>query len=94
MEGLDLYHPVTWGGERVRLHYARPADLANFRRLVAIRGEVLVQGWGESGEALAELPLDAKVARKEIPKELRGLVVLVDVIGRWSDDKRVVGQFG
>ena len=73
VEDLDLYHPVTWGGERVRLHYARPADLANFRRLVAILGEVLVQGWGEGGEALAALPLDAKVARKEIPKELRGL---------------------
>lgn len=51
VEDLELYHPVTWSGERGRLHYARPADLANFRRLVAIRGEVMVQGWGESGVA-------------------------------------------
>lgn len=73
VEDLVLYHPVTASGERVRLHYARPADLANYRRLVAIRGEVIVQGWGESGAALAGLPLDARAVRGEVPKGLRGL---------------------
>ena len=73
VEDLELYHPVTASGERVRLHYARPADLTNYRQLVAIRGEVIVQGWGESGAALAGLPLDARAVRGEVPKGLRGL---------------------
>jgi len=38
VEDLELYHPVTGSGNRVRLHYARPVDLAGVRHLVAIRG--------------------------------------------------------
>lgn len=73
VEDLELYHPVTGSGSRVRLHYARPEDLANHRRLVAIRGEIMLQGWGEAGEGLAALPLEATAVRVEMPKGLRGL---------------------
>jgi len=57
----------------VRLHYARPEDLAGYRRLVAIRGEVMIQGWGETGQALASLPLGTQAVKVELPKGLRGL---------------------
>ncbi len=73
VEDLKLYHPVTGSGSRVRLHYARPEDLANHRRLVAIRGEDMLQGWGEAGQGLAALPLEAKAVRMEMPKGLQGL---------------------
>ena len=52
--------------------YRRLTDLANFRRLVAIRGEIMVQGWGESGDALAGLPLEVRAGKAEIPKGLGG----------------------
>ena len=44
MEDLELYHPFTGGGSRVRLHDARPEDLANHWSLVVIRGEVMLKG--------------------------------------------------
>ena len=73
VEDLELYHPVTGSGNRVRLHYARPEDLGGVRQLVAIRGEVVVQGWGEAGQRLASLPLESKAVKVEMPKGLRGL---------------------
>ena len=73
VEDLGRYHPVTWSGDQVRLHYARPADLAAFRRLVAIRGEFVIQAWGESGAVLASLPLEARPVKVELPRGLRGL---------------------
>jgi len=41
-QDLDLYHPVTGSGNRVNLHCARPEDLAGYRQLVAIRGEIML----------------------------------------------------
>ena len=73
VEDLERYHPVTWSGDQVRLHYARPADLAAYRRLVAIRGEIVIQAWGASGAELASLPLEARPVKVELPRGLRGL---------------------
>jgi len=38
----------------------RPFDLTAYRRLMAIRGEIVIQDWGESGEARASPPLEAR----------------------------------
>ena len=73
VEDIALYHPVQGSGDRVRLHYARPEDLAGYRRLVAIRGEVMIQGWGETGPVLASLPLGTQAVKVELPKGLQGL---------------------
>lgn len=43
VEDLEIYHPFTGGGNRVRLHYERPEYLANHWSLVVIRGEVMLQ---------------------------------------------------
>lgn len=53
VEDLVLYHPVTGNGNRVKLHYARPEDLAGYPQLVAIRGEIMLRGWGQAGQCSA-----------------------------------------
>ena len=44
----------------------RPSDLTAYRRRVAIRGEIVIQDWGESGEVLASLPQEARPGRVEL----------------------------
>jgi inner membrane protein len=68
---IDLYHPVWWSGDRVRLHYARAEDLREYRRLVAIRGEVMVQGWGAA--PLPELGGQVGEHGGGLPRGLEGL---------------------
>lgn len=68
---IDLYRPVWWSGDRIRLHYARAEDLREYRRLVAIRGEVMVQSW-----AAARLPELGRVENRSdsgLPRGLEGL---------------------
>jgi inner membrane protein len=47
---IETYHPVFWGGDKVKLHYARAEDLREYLNLKAIRGEVVVQFWLRSGD--------------------------------------------
>ncbi|MEA3483478.1 MAG: hypothetical protein U9R65_16150 [Pseudomonadota bacterium] len=47
---IETYHPVIWGGDKVKLHYAKAGDLADYLNLVAIRGEVVVQFWLRPGD--------------------------------------------
>ncbi len=70
---IDLYRPVWWSGDRVRLHYARAEDLREYRRLVAIRGEVMVQSWGT-----ARLPELGRVEDRSgggLPRGVGGVVL-------------------
>jgi inner membrane protein len=55
MNDIDLYHPVMFSGSRVRLHYAKAGDLGEYRNMVAIRGEVVVQFWLKPGDEVVEL---------------------------------------
>ena len=42
---IETYHPVIWGGDTVKLDYAKAGNLADYLNLVAIRGEMVVQFW-------------------------------------------------
>jgi inner membrane protein len=33
-----MHPPVSWSGSKIRLHYARARDLADYLNLTAIRG--------------------------------------------------------
>jgi hypothetical protein len=50
---IETYHPVIWGGNTVKLHYARAEDLREYLNLTAIRGEVVVQFWLKPGDEAA-----------------------------------------
>ena len=67
---LDLYNPVMWSGDKIRLYYARPQDLKDYRNLVAIRGEVIVQFWLRPGDKPVDLNLMAGGAREGVPAAL------------------------
>ena len=55
---LEAYHPVSWSGAKVRLHYAKAEDLRDYLSLTAIRGEVVVQFWLRPGDEMVEMRLD------------------------------------
>ncbi|WP_426994084.1 hypothetical protein [Methylomonas sp. CM2] len=55
---IETYHPVIWGGDKVKLHYAKAEDLREYLNLVAIRGEVVVQFWLRPGDEAVELKFE------------------------------------
>ena len=70
VERIELYHPVLWSGDRVRLHYAKAQDLRDYRHLVAIRGEVMVQMWLGPGDQPVELTLASRPQSAGVLEEL------------------------
>lgn len=56
------------------LHYAKAGNLANYLKLTAIRGEVVVQFWLMSGDAAVEFNLYSSDKNKSAPDALRGLM--------------------
>ncbi|WP_404357047.1 hypothetical protein [Methylotuvimicrobium sp. KM1] len=50
-----VYHPVSWSGAKIKLHYAKAGDLRDYLNLTAIRGEVVVQFWLRPGDEMVEL---------------------------------------
>ncbi|CCE22762.1 Membrane-bound metal-dependent hydrolase (fragment) [Methylotuvimicrobium alcaliphilum 20Z] len=70
---LEAYHPVSWNGAKVKLHYAKAGDLADYLNLTAIRGEVVVQFWLRPGDAMVEMRFDGGAGRVETPGVLEGM---------------------
>ena len=70
---LEAYHPVRWNGAKVKLHYAKAGDLADYLNLTAIRGEVVVQFWLRPGDAMVEMRFDGGAGRVETPGVLEGM---------------------
>jgi inner membrane protein len=70
---IETYHPVLWNGSKVRLHYARAGDLADYLNLTAIRGEVIVQFWLRSGDVAVELRFADGGGKVATPGVLDGL---------------------
>ena len=58
---LQLYHPVIYTGDIVRLHYAKAEDLERYLDMVAAQGEVFVQYWLKPGEAPVSEQVDGGV---------------------------------
>ncbi|WP_305909439.1 hypothetical protein Q9L42_005485 [Methylomarinum sp. Ch1-1] len=71
---IETYHPVIWNGGKVRLHYAKAEDLADYLNLVAIRGEVVVQFWLRPGDAPVELNFIGYNTSGSVPATLRDLL--------------------
>ncbi len=69
-----VYHPVSWSGAKVKLHYAKAGDLADYLNLTAIRGEVVVQFWLRPGDAMVEFNLYRSDKNKTVPDALRDLM--------------------
>jgi len=70
---IETYHPVIWGGNKVKLHYAKAEDLRDYLNLTAIRGEVMVQFWLRPGDAAVELSFSGGAGRVETPGVLEGM---------------------
>ncbi|MBT6012364.1 MAG: hypothetical protein HOG80_13395 [Candidatus Marinimicrobia bacterium] len=69
---LQLYHPVIYTGDIVRLHYAKAENLERYLDMVAAQGEVFVQYWLAPGEAPVIEPIDGGVEIEVVPVRLRG----------------------
>lgn len=54
---IDLYHPVSFNGKVLRLHYARGQELEPYLDRVAIQGEVYVMFWLKLGDPPVKLKL-------------------------------------
>ncbi|CCE25791.1 metal-dependent hydrolase [Methylotuvimicrobium alcaliphilum] len=70
---LEVYHPARWSGAKVKLHYAKAGDLADYLNLTAIRGEVVVQFWLRPGDAMVEMRFDGGAGRVVTPGVLEGM---------------------
>ncbi|MDD2760981.1 MAG: hypothetical protein PHH11_11890 [Methylomonas sp.] len=70
---IETYHPVIWGGDKVKLHYAKAEDLREYLNLTAIRGEVVVQFWLKSGDEAVEVRFDGGAGKIETPGVLEGM---------------------
>ncbi len=70
---IETYHPVIWGGDTVKLHYARAEDLREYLNLTAIRGEVVMQFWLRPGEVMMELVLGGTASTENVPEALEGM---------------------
>jgi len=70
---IEAYHPVIWGGDKVRLHYAKVEDLRDYLNLTAIRGEVVVQFWLRPGDRAVELSFAGGTERASTPAALEGM---------------------
>jgi inner membrane protein len=69
---IETYHPVLWGGDKVRLHYARADDLGEYLNMTAIRGEVVVQFWLKPGDKPVELSFSS-AEKVVMPGVLEGM---------------------
>jgi inner membrane protein len=70
---IEAYHPVIWGGDKVRLHYAKAEDLRDYLNLTAIRGEVVVQFWLRPGDRAVELSFNGDSGTVKTPGVLEGM---------------------
>lgn len=70
---IETYHPVLWGGDKVKLHYAKAEDLREYLNLTAIRGEVVVQFWLRPGDEAVELRFAGDGRKSATPAVLEGM---------------------
>jgi len=90
LDSVETYHPASYRGGILRLHYARAAELGPWLDLVAVRGEVVVQFWLQPGEAAVTLGVGEEKEVERIPEQLRrflegGQGISVEVESRNSD---------
>ena len=71
LDRVDTYHPASYRGGILRLHYARARELEPWLDLVAVRGEVVVQFWLKPGEAAVTLGVGEEREVEKIPEQLK-----------------------
>ncbi len=71
LDSVDTYHPASYRGGILQLHYARAQELGPWLDLVAVRGEVVVQFWLKPGEAAVTLGAGEEREVEKIPEQLR-----------------------
>jgi inner membrane protein len=69
---IDLYHPASFNGKVLRLHYARRQELEPYLDRVAIQGEIYVQFWLKPGDPSVELKLAEERPKGVILEVLKG----------------------
>jgi inner membrane protein len=71
LDSVDTYHPASYRGGILRLHYARAAELGPWLDLVAVRGEGVAQFWLQPGETAVSLGSGEEQWEERIPEPLR-----------------------
>lgn len=69
---LQLYHPIIYTGDIVRLHYAKAKDLERYLDMVVAQGEVFIQYWLAPGEAPVSDQVEVDGEMEIVPERLRG----------------------
>lgn len=68
---LDRYHPASFDGKILQLHYARAQELAPYLDMAASQGEVYVQVWLKAEDAPVEITRGDDRQVNVIPDELK-----------------------
>ncbi|RUQ27652.1 MAG: metal-dependent hydrolase [Candidatus Competibacteraceae bacterium] len=71
LDSVDTYHPASYRGGILQLHYARAQELGPWLDLVAVRGEVVMQFWLRPGDAAVTLGPGEEKEVERIPEQLR-----------------------
>jgi len=71
VEDLQMYHPASFTGQVLRLHYARAEDLGRYVGLLGAEGEVFVQFWLKEGDPPLEIDIEEQEDVETVPEELR-----------------------
>lgn len=79
---IDLYHPATYSGNILKLHYATGEELKPWLDLTAAQGEVFVQFWLKPGDPPVEFAPGKDRPVERIPPQLRDVLQDIRKIGR------------
>lgn len=68
---LQMYHPATFSGQVLHIHYARAQELGRYLNLLGAEGELFVQFWLKPGDPPLEIDIEEQEDVDQIPPELR-----------------------
>ena len=69
VQDIDLYSPVRFSGNMLKMHYAREVELGRYLDLKASEGEVFIQYWlkeGESGPVVGRVVVEDREVMPEL----------------------------
>ncbi len=71
VSNLNLYSPVAFQGNILRLHYAREEEIRSYLGLTATQGEIFVQYWLKPGDPPVDIAIEEQAPPEVIPKALQ-----------------------